>query len=204
VMKNKKNEIYPLNQILYGPPGTGKTYHTINKALEIIGEDIEDKSRAEIKELYDARIDSGQIVFTTFHQSLGYEDFIEGIKPIEPEKDGDPVNYRVELGIFRNLCIEASFAIAQQRESKTTEQVLDFSILYDQFSETIEEKLLNGQVVELETKAGGTVLVEGISHQGNFVIKHHEGTRTYTVSKARLTKLQAAITNLDDVNNINN
>ncbi len=197
-----------LNQILYGPPGTGKTYNTINKALEIIDEEEEKNlnwiDRENVKSLFDKRLDEGRIVFTTFHQSMSYEDFIEGIKPIEPEKEGDPVIYRVELGILRNLCIEAAFAIAQLRESKTTEEVLDFSILYDNFAEGIDEKILNGQKVELETKTGGTVLVESISQQGNFIIKHHDGTRTYTVSKARLTKLQYAIKNLDDISNINN
>jgi len=197
------SEINPLNQILFGPPGTGKTYNTVNKALEIIGENIGGKTRQEIKDLFDAKMKEGQILFTTFHQSMSYEDFIEGIKPVEPEKEGDPVVYRIEPGIFRNLCIEASFAIAQIRESKTTEEVLDFSILYDHFAEGTQEKILNGQKVELETKTGGSVMVESISQQGNFIIKHHDGTRTYTVSKARLTKLQSAINNLDDVSNIN-
>ncbi len=192
-----------LNQILYGPPGTGKTYNTVNRALQILGENISDISREEIKHLFDEKVEAGQIVFTTFHQSLNYEDFIEGIKPIEPEKEGDPVIYRVEYGIFRNLCIEAAFAIAQLRETKKTEEVLDFSILYDKFSEDIGEKLLSGKEVELDTKAGGSVMVEAISQQGNFIIKHHQGTRNYTVSKARLTKLQSAIENLDDVSNIN-
>lgn len=193
----------PLNQILYGPPGTGKTYNTINKALEILGENTNGKTRQEIKELFEEKLREGQIVFTTFHQSMSYEDFIEGIKPVEPEKEGDPVIYRIESGIFRNLCIEASFAIAQLRESKVTEDVLDFSILYDNFAESVEEKILNGQKVELDTKAGGSVMVEGISQKGNFIIKHHDGTRTYTVSKARLTKLYSAIKNLNDVSNIN-
>lgn len=193
----------PLNLILFGPPGTGKTYNTVNKALEIIGESIEGKPRKEIKELFDTKMQEGQIIFTTFHQSMSYEDFIEGIKPIEPEKESDPVIYRIEYGVFRNLCIEASFAIAQLNETKTTEEVLDFSILYDKFVESIDEKLLGGEQVELETKAGGSVMVESISHQGNFIIKHHEGTRTYTVSKARLTKLQSAIKDLSEISNIN-
>ena len=198
------NMALTLNQILYGPPGTGKTYTTINKAVAIANPSFDlNQSRAEIKKEFDRLTEEGQIVFTTFHQSMNYEDFIEGIKPIEPEKEGDPISYQIEYGIFRNLCIEASFAIAQLRENKTTEEVLDFSILYDKFAESVEEKLLKGEQVELETKMGGAVLVDSISQRGNFVIKHHDGTRSYTVSKARLTKLQSAIKNLKDVSNIN-
>lgn len=93
-----------LNQILFGPPGTGKTYNSINRALEIIGEKIDGKTRKEIKDLFDIKLETGEIVFTTFHQSMSYEDFIEGIKPIEPKKEGLPVIYRVVDGIFKKIC----------------------------------------------------------------------------------------------------
>ncbi|NDP21840.1 MAG: AAA domain-containing protein [Paludibacter sp.] len=206
-IKNDMSYKASLNQILYGPSGTGKTYHTINKALQIINEEEEKKldwsDRKSVKELFDKRVDEGRIVFTTFHQSMNYEDFIEGIKPEEPENEGDPVIYKIKYGIFRNHCIEASFEIAQLREDDITEEVLDFSILYDRFIEDIEEKLIEGDLVELEIKNGGKVIVEGISQQRNIIIKHHSGEITYTVSKARLTKLQAAIKELDQVNNIN-
>jgi 5-methylcytosine-specific restriction endonuclease McrBC GTP-binding regulatory subunit McrB len=198
---------FPLNMILFGPPGTGKTYNTINKALAIIENksegDIKSEKREIIKNRFNEYMDKHQIVFTTFHQSLSYEDFVEGIKPDVPEKEGDPVIYRIKYGVFRTLCIEASFAIAQISESKTTEEVLDFSILFDKFAESTEEKLIGGQKVELETKSGGTVMVESISQQGNFVIKHHAGVRNYTVSKTRLLKLQSAIKDLDEISNIN-
>lgn len=72
-MSNKKeNKNLSLNQILYGPPGTGKTYHTIDKALEILGENLE--SRDEKKAKFDEYVKDGQIVFITFHQSYGYEE----------------------------------------------------------------------------------------------------------------------------------
>jgi DNA replication protein DnaC len=100
------NTKMPLNQILYGPPGTGKTYNTINKALELIGEDIDDLSREEIKELYEGKVKDGQIVFTTFHQSLSYEDFIEGIKP-KTNDDGNVI-YEIKDGVFKNLCFKAA------------------------------------------------------------------------------------------------
>ena len=68
---------FSLNQILYGPPGTGKTYGVVRKALEIIEGNASD-DRSKFKEY----VEKGQIKFITFHQSYGYEEFIEGIKPI--------------------------------------------------------------------------------------------------------------------------
>ncbi|MBF0518708.1 MAG: AAA family ATPase [Nitrospirae bacterium] len=111
---HSKNKI--LNQIFFGPPGTGKTYNTINKALEIIGEATEGKKREDIKNLFDDRMKTGQIEFITFHQSMSYEDFIEGIKPVtEPDNEstGESLRYEVKPGIFRKLCSKASLAIAK-------------------------------------------------------------------------------------------
>jgi 5-methylcytosine-specific restriction enzyme B len=104
---NKDNPKHPLNLILYGPPGTGKTYNTVNKALEIIGEDLSGKDRQGIRTLFKKKADEGQIVFTTFHQSMSYEDFIEGIKPLEPEENAQFLSYEVVPGIFKQLCSDA-------------------------------------------------------------------------------------------------
>ncbi|EMC9373233.1 type IV methyl-directed restriction system, component McrB [Campylobacter lari subsp. concheus] len=108
--ENKKipseNQNPPLNQILYGPPGTGKTYHTIDKALEILGENL--VSRHEKKAKFDEYVKNGQIVFTTFHQSYGYEEFVEGIKPILNNDDNiQELKYEIKDGIFKELCKKA-------------------------------------------------------------------------------------------------
>ncbi|EIO5718058.1 AAA family ATPase [Campylobacter jejuni] len=101
-----ENQNIPLNQILYGPPGTGKTYHTIDKALEILGENLE--NRDEKKAKFDEYIKNGQIVFTTFHQSYGYEEFVEGIKPrIDSKENSKEVEYEIKDGIFKELCKKA-------------------------------------------------------------------------------------------------
>ncbi|EAJ1254002.1 endonuclease [Campylobacter lari] len=102
---NMKNP--PLNQILYGPPGTGKTYHTIDKALEILGENL--ASRHEKKAKFDEYVKKGQIVFTTFHQSYGYEEFVEGIKPDinKTAENSQEVKYKIEKGVFKELCEKA-------------------------------------------------------------------------------------------------
>lgn len=194
----------PLNQIFFGPPGTGKTYHTVNEALRICGVDIAGLSRTEIKAAFDQKMRAGQIVFTTFHQSMSYEEFIEGIKPIEPERDGGEVVYRVEPGLFKQLSTEAAFDFARLSKSKETTEALNFSDLYDVFVEEAQERLLNEEKVELSTRSGGTVWIDSISQQGNVIIKHHNGVTTYTVSKSRLTKLNSAFNDLAAVSNIHN
>lgn len=112
ILSKKENQNPPLNQILYGPPGTGKTYHTIDKALEIISNEEKiqipsEDDRVNRKKLFDEYVEKGQIVFTTFHQSYGYEEFIEGIKPRIDRENSKEVEYEIKDGIFKELCKKA-------------------------------------------------------------------------------------------------
>lgn len=102
----------PLNQILYGPPGTGKTYHTIDKALQILG--VTEKDRKNQKKLFNDFVKNNRIKFVTFHQNYGYEEFVEGIKPTMLKKDNQAsevkennITYKVKNGIFKTLCKNA-------------------------------------------------------------------------------------------------
>lgn len=88
VVNTMANSI-PKNLILYGPPGTGKTYSTKEKEVEILGEDYLEE----------------QIKFVTFHQSYGYEEFIEGIKP---DLKDSTVVYKIEDGTFKEFCNKAA------------------------------------------------------------------------------------------------
>lgn len=111
------------NFILYGPPGTGKTYNVINKALEIIDRDsygeISD-SRERILNRYKQLVESGQIEFCTFHQSYGYEEFVEGLK-----SDGNG-NFVTEDGVLKKIAIRASYDSLKKdlkREPKDGEEL---------------------------------------------------------------------------------
>jgi len=114
-----KSPIMSKNIILYGPPGTGKTYISKRLALQIIEDASEDVISTEypndgdIAEAFEKYQESGQAGFVTFHQSFGYEDFIEGIKPklldgieaegIESKSTNADVSlgYKLEDGIFK-------------------------------------------------------------------------------------------------------
>ncbi|EAH9821362.1 McrB family protein [Campylobacter jejuni] len=128
-------KIIPLNQILYGPPGTGKTYHTIDKALEIISKEEKiqipsEDDRINRKKLFDEYVKNGQIVFTTFHQSYGYEEFVEGIKPIiDNDENSQEVKYEIKDGIFKELCEKA----LENRDS-----IKNFNFYIDKLKEKVK------------------------------------------------------------------
>lgn len=98
------------NLILQGAPGTGKTYNTAALALAICEQnDVNLNDHAAVMERYEQLCKEGQIAFTTFHQSMDYEDFVEGIKPIVLNEDEGQMIYKVEDGIFKKISIRASF-----------------------------------------------------------------------------------------------
>ena len=108
------------NTILYGPPGTGKTYHTAVYAVAIIEnkllDDVKNENYGDVLERFNKYKADGLVEFTTFHQSYGYEEFIEGIKPIldaDSEEQSD-VKYTIEDGLFKAFCNKSSVPIAKK------------------------------------------------------------------------------------------
>ena len=110
-----------LNTILYGPPGTGKTYHTVIYAVAVIENrelaSVEAESYNDVLARYNDYKVQGRIEFTTFHQSFGYEEFIEGIRPVvssdDESSDAGDVQYSVQPGIFKRFCERAERPAAE-------------------------------------------------------------------------------------------
>ena len=95
------------NIILQGAPGTGKTYNTAAIALSVLGIDgVDLDNHDEVMKKYE-ELQDDRIFFTTFHQSLDYEDFVEGLKPrVQTNENGESlgVTYEPEDGIFKRAC----------------------------------------------------------------------------------------------------
>ncbi|WP_459500509.1 McrB family protein [Bacillus sp. C1] len=107
MMPNHDENIYPdRNVILYGPPGTGKTYQVSTKSLEIIYNVSADEliENIHVKEQFAKYQQTGQIRFSTFHQSYAYEDFIEGLR-----SDGKG-SFIPADGIFKKIVVDALYA----------------------------------------------------------------------------------------------
>ena len=109
-----------LNTILYGPPGTGKTYHTVIYAVAIIEnkelETVKAEAYQDVLDRYNEYKLQGRIEFTTFHQSYGYEEFIEGIRPSAVDEGEDAesgnIQYSVQPGMFKKFCEKADRPVA--------------------------------------------------------------------------------------------
>lgn len=111
------------NIILQGAPGTGKTYNTAAIALKALGiTDVDLTDHKAVMKRYDALL-GDQIFFTTFHQSLDYEDFVEGLKPhVQSDANGNSigVTYEPEDGIFKRAC-----SAVQTDQSKDIVECID-------------------------------------------------------------------------------
>jgi 5-methylcytosine-specific restriction endonuclease McrBC GTP-binding regulatory subunit McrB len=191
----------PLNTILYGPPGTGKTYNTIDLAVKIAApEEYSENNHEANKVIYEKLVQTGQIVFTTFHQSLCYEDFIEGIKPVSD--DTSNLTYRIEDGLFKQLAINAAFEFVGAKSSEAS-KLLSFSTVYDQLIDEVNEKIGNNLGFTLRLKSGAELEIIEITVSNNFLVQHKNGSRTYTVSRKRLEKLFSELPDLDNISNIN-
>ncbi|RMA82711.1 McrB family protein [Umboniibacter marinipuniceus] len=175
----------PLNSILYGPPGTGKTYQTLNRVLRILDpkfleENIE--SRERLKERYEQLKAEGRVDFVTFHQSYGYEEFIEGLRADTDDKG--QISYRIEDGTFKAICIKAQAGVVNN-------DTLDACV--KAFIADIDDK----ERIKLKTSTSRDFYVEYHGHTTLRVFpvdsKNEDNTRGYPVSIQSIKNLYRGI-----------
>lgn len=173
--------------ILQGAPGTGKTYVTTEMAVALCdGHDRVPDNRKELTARYNELKEAGRIAFTTFHQSMDYEEFIEGIKP--QTADG-AISYEVMDGIFKSICDRAN---ANFINSKMTPKELDAEISFDEKFDKLIEMIQTGATEKIPLRSNTTsMIVDGISDNNNILLRTQNSKkgRIYIVSAKRLKKL---------------
>ena len=181
------------NIILQGAPGTGKTYNTAAIALSVIGvTDVDLTNHKAVMERYEELRKKHQIAFCTFHQSMEYEDFVEGLKPFPvKDKDGNVIGmeYRVDDGIFKQICNDA---LENLRQSSTeTIQQVNYEELFDSYCLFIEQELAkladNGEDAAIMLHPKSKMKMRGISRSrgkiNSILIGQGEHGSTQSLSK---------------------
>ncbi|MBB6425778.1 AAA family ATPase [Sphingopyxis sp. JAI128] len=119
MIDDPETEHRPTNLILYGPPGTGKTFRTAVEAVRLCGEPVP-ADRSELMASYRRLSEAKRIEFVTFHQSMSYEDFVEGKQPVtgaDGDESGGAGGFRLETfpGIFRRIARRAETSLGSSR-----------------------------------------------------------------------------------------
>jgi hypothetical protein len=209
VVNNESNNLsMSLNQILFGPPGTGKTYNTIEKAIRLAnpsyvfpntGDKVKD--REEIKKEFDRLKKLGQVYFTTFHQSLSYEDFIEGIKPLPPVP-GQPVQYDVVPGLFKQACAMAAHnCYSEYIKSNKSDTDYTFDDLYDAFITDVEALLEKNMPPVYKTIQGRDVEIKEINKNDSIIARAKDSIarQSAPLTKENIEKLYDRFETIEEI-----
>ena len=130
-----------LNTILYGPPGTGKTYATARRCVEIC--DQASQQPDKFRERYDELVDEGRVEFVTFHQTYGYEEFVEGLRP-----ETGPANNSADSAGFRVVPTDGVLKRIAGRARKSID--LNHVLVIDEVNRANVSKVLGELITVLE------------------------------------------------------
>ena len=115
------------NIILQGAPGTGKTYRIPELVVRLCEPefDANNATRKELMSVYNRLKEEKRVMFTTFHQSMDYEDWLEGLRPV---LENDQVTYKIELGIFKRLCTEAERTLSAKKDVNISDEAIVWKV----------------------------------------------------------------------------
>lgn len=151
-MKEANKMEFDKNLILYGPPGTGKTYKSAIYAVAICDGKLLDEltDYDEVMARYNELKKAGRIAFTTFHQSYGYEEFIEGIKPIIGE-GSNGLGYTIEDGVFKAFCKSAEIPAELVEKTDTVANEQKYVFIIDEINRGNISKIFGELITLIET-----------------------------------------------------
>lgn len=122
----------PICSIYYGPPGTGKTHI--------------------VQQIITRKYETQNYKFVTFHQSYGYEEFVEGLRPVLDGGDQQSdVSYEIRPGVFKELC-----QLARQTPDKR------FAIVIDEINRGNISKIFGELItlIEIDKREGAPNAIE--------------------------------------------
>lgn len=169
------------NLILTGAPGTGKTYLAKHIAATMIGCKPEELAQ------------SGHFGFVQFHPSYDYTDFVEGLRPVDKEGEGDQIGFERKDGIFKSFCEKAL----------NSQNPNSFATVYSDLINDIREAEDGNFTIQLRNGSKSQPLI--VTENDNIKWQLKDGVHSVnTVSKKRLYKLYQKYPTLHDTENVSN
>jgi 5-methylcytosine-specific restriction enzyme B len=166
--------------ILYGPPGTGKTHWANTTVQELVARSWFGSAHAE---LTPAELDQikrgGALSACTFHPGYGYEDFIEGYRPV---KTTTGLSFELKPGVFHALC-----------ERARTDPNRDYFMLIDEINRGDVPRIFGELLTLLEHDKRGKELTLPLSQQPFSVPKNVFVVGTMNTADRSIALLDAAL-----------
>lgn len=164
------------NLILTGAPGTGKTY---------LAKAIADAMGAEYE-------------FVQFHPSYDYTDFVEGLRPTPPDKNGN-IGFERKDGVFKEFCKRA-ISETYSSDLKDDDIVLFKKCFYDLIDDIKDKRVEYIQLKQKQSKRLSVTSKNSIKWQGST----NENTSTHSVKLNSLIQLYNAFRTTQEVEGMNN
>ncbi|MEU7036731.1 AAA family ATPase [Streptomyces sp. NPDC046237] len=146
--------------ILYGPPGTGKTYQALRYAVQRLGALSDDlpgvapwaePESTEYRATLDVLQKAGRLTLVTFHPSYGYEDFVEGLRPVKGQAG---LALEPRAGVFKRVC-----------EAASEDPEHAYLVIVDEFNRGNVPKVLGELITVLEKDKRGLSITLPLSEE---------------------------------------